>query len=57
MTVGIPNPPFLMMAPRGAPMKKNIKQANERVNFLWISIWYFLSRLVLLSVLVNVVVT
>ena len=30
---GVPSPPLRMMAPRGAPMKKNIKHANERVNF------------------------
>ena len=27
-------PPFLIIAPRGAPIKKNIKHANDNVNFL-----------------------
>ena len=44
ITVGIPSPPFRIMAPRGAPIKKKIRQAIERVNFLCISIWYFRSR-------------
>ena len=38
ITVGIPNPPFLIMAPRGAPIKKNIRQAKDKVNFRWVSI-------------------
>ncbi len=46
ITVGIPSPPFRIMAPRGAPMKKKIRQAMERVNFRWISIWYLRSRVV-----------
>ena len=33
ITTGRPSPPFLTMAPSGAPMKKNNKQAIERVNF------------------------
>ena len=32
MTNGVPRPPFLMMAPSGAPMKKNTSIATERVN-------------------------
>ena len=31
-TTGKPRPPFLIIAPRGAPIKNNIKQAAERVN-------------------------
>ena len=34
MTTGIPSPPFLIIAPSGAPMKKKTRQAKERVNFL-----------------------
>ena len=34
MTTGIPNPPFRMMAPKGAPMKKKMMQASESVIFL-----------------------
>ena len=34
ITVGIPNPPFRIIAPSGAPIKKKIRQAKERVNFL-----------------------
>ena len=39
--IGIPSPPFLMMAPSGAPMKKNIRHESARVNFdiLSISCW------------------
>ena len=33
MTVGIPSPPLRMMAPKGAPTKKNITQASESVIF------------------------
>ena len=32
MMTGIPNPPFLMMAPNGAPIKKNIRQERASVN-------------------------
>ena len=31
-TTGIPNPPFRIIAPRGAPIKKKIKQAKDKVN-------------------------
>ena len=34
MTTGTPKPPLRMMAPRGAPIKKKNRQANESVNFL-----------------------
>lgn len=33
MTSGVPRPPLRMMAPRGAPIKKNMMHANESVNF------------------------
>src|SRR5208283_5605501 len=48
MTTGIPRPPFRIIAPRGAPIKKKIKQAADNVNFLHHSISY---RLILLSVI------
>ena len=32
MTTGVPNPPLRIMAPKGAPMKKKIRQAKESVN-------------------------
>jgi hypothetical protein len=35
---GNPNPPFLIIAPNGAPIKKRRKQASDRVNFLCHSI-------------------
>src|SRR5258708_13123518 len=31
-TTGIPNPPFLIMATRGAPIKNRIMHANDNVN-------------------------
>ena len=31
--MGVPNPPFRMMDPSGAPIKNNTKQAIYRVNF------------------------
>lgn len=37
-TIGIPSPPFLIIAPKGAPIKNNITHAKERANFLWYSI-------------------
>ena len=40
MTTGIPNPPLRMMAPKGAPIKKNTKQAKESVNFLCHSVMW-----------------
>ena len=40
MTTGMPRPPLRMMAPKGAPMKKKMRQAKERVNFLCISVWW-----------------
>ncbi len=33
-TSGIPNPPFLMMEPNGAPMKKRIRHDSDSENFL-----------------------
>jgi len=33
MTAGSPSPPFRMIAPSGAPIKKSRKQAIEKVNF------------------------
>jgi hypothetical protein len=33
-TTGMPSPPLRIMAPSGAPMKKKIRQASERENFL-----------------------
>ena len=38
MMTGNPNPPFRMMAPSGAPMKKKIRQESASVNFLIASI-------------------
>ena len=43
ITIGIPNPPLRMMAPNGAPMKKNIRHATDRANFLRISMSILLS--------------
>ena len=37
-TTGMPNPPLRIIAPKGAPIKKNTKQANDNVNFLCHSI-------------------
>ena len=37
ITTGVPSPPFLIIAPSGAPMKKNMIQAMESVNFLKVS--------------------
>ena len=37
MIIGNPSPPFLMIAPRGAPMKKKIMQMSDRVNLLMAS--------------------
>ena len=34
ITTGVPNPPLRIIAPKGAPIKKNTIQANESVNFL-----------------------
>ena len=34
ITTGIPKPPFLTIAPSGAPTKNKTKQANDNVNFL-----------------------
>ena len=39
MTTGKPSPPFLMIAPRGAPIKNNNKQEAASVNFLYYSFW------------------
>jgi hypothetical protein len=33
ITTGSPSPPFLTIAPKGAPIKKNTKHAIESVNF------------------------
>ena len=33
ITIGVPKPPLRIIAPRGAPTKKNIKQAKDKVNF------------------------
>ena len=33
-TTGMPRPPFRMIAPSGAPMKKKIRQANDSVILL-----------------------
>src|SRR5947207_13535178 len=38
-TNGIPKPPFLIMEPKGAPIKNSTKQAIENENFLCHSIW------------------
>ena len=42
ITTGSPNPPFRMMAPSGAPMKKKMRQAKLKVNFLCHSFLCFL---------------
>ena len=39
-TMGMPSPPLRMMAPKGAPIKKKMRQASERVNFFISSIWW-----------------
>ena len=44
MMAGVPSPPFLIRAPNGAPMKKNMKQARERANFFSISTSILLRR-------------
>src|ERR1035437_7982271 len=46
MTAGVPNPPFLMIAPRGAPIKKKTRQAKDIVSFLFHSTSYFLIVLI-----------
>ena len=38
ITTGIPSPPLRMIEPSGAPMKKKMRQANERVNLRFHSI-------------------
>ena len=38
ITTGAPKPPFFVIAPRGAPMKKKMKQANANVNLRYSSI-------------------
>ncbi len=43
MIAGVPRPPFLIRAPRGAPMKKNIRHASESANFFNISMSISLS--------------
>ena len=32
--IGTPNPPFRMMAPSGAPMRKKMMQHIDKTNFL-----------------------
>ncbi len=45
MTSGMPRPPLRIMAPSGAPMKKNTRHATESVNFLTSSIeWRLMVR-------------
>lgn len=41
MTTGAPSPPLRVIAPNGAPIKKNIRQANANVNFRCSSISCF----------------
>src|SRR3972149_11155216 len=48
-TNGIPNPPILIIAPRGAPIKNNKMQANDNVSFLCHSILCFMINDFLLS--------
>ncbi|CUO76639.1 Uncharacterised protein [Segatella copri] len=38
MTTGKPRPPFRMMAPNGAPIKKKMRHERARVNLLIASI-------------------
>ena len=38
MMTGTPKPPFRMIAPNGAPIKKNIKHESATVNLLIVSI-------------------
>ena len=40
----VPRPPFLMSAPRGAPMKNSIRQASAWANFLYNSMSVLLRR-------------
>ena len=42
ITTGNPKPPFRIMVPRGAPMKKKMRQAKLNVNFLCHSFLCFL---------------
>ena len=35
MIIGMPIPPFLIIAPSGAPIRNNKMHANDRLNFLW----------------------
>ena len=39
ITTGAPKPPFRMIAPSGAPMKKKIRHANAKVYLRYSSIW------------------
>ena len=43
--MGIPSPPFLMIAPSGAPMKKKMMHESASVNLLMDSILNYLSTL------------
>ena len=49
-TSGSPRPPFLMIAPRGAPISRNTKQEKAMVNFRWVSISNLLKRLIFDSI-------
>ena len=55
MTTGKPNPPFRMILPKGAPMKKKMMQAMLKVNFLCHSFLCLLmfSVCVLISILLK----
>ena len=40
MTIGSPSPPLRMIAPRGAPIRNNNRQAMDKVNLRCHSILY-----------------
>ena len=37
MMAGVPSPPFRIKAPKGAPIRKNMKHATDSANFFKIS--------------------
>ena len=37
-TIGAPKPPFLMIEPKGAPIKKRTISVTDKANFRWNSI-------------------
>ena len=53
-TKGIPSPPFLMIDPKGAPIKNNTRQASDKENFRCHSIKLLRMPLFLLSISVPI---